>query len=421
MNPVSFILHYKATNTYALNVIAGAAMSKIDSPHLEVIFADRTTTLVESIQKALREQRKAVVVWSFYSPHFLKCVEDLHTVKQHVQDKNVLHFAGGVHATAETEATLRAGFDLATIGEGEKTVVQILQKILAGGDFRTVKGVAYIDGSGKFVSNGTSDLIELDDFPPFAPKIPRVNPIEITRGCVYACSFCQTPFMFKARFRHRSVENICEHVRFMQDIGARDVRFITPTSLSYGSNDNTVQPDKIEELLSSVHASLKSDGRLFFGTFPSEVRPEHVSPKALKIIKKYCSNNNIVMGGQSGSANVLNKNHRGHDVESIRRAVRYCVEEGFLPNVDLIFGLPGETPRDLKATLELADELTTLGARIHGHTFMPLPGTPLKNALPGHITQEAENKLHKLIARGKLYGQWKTQKSIAHELSRSSQ
>ena len=31
--------------------------------------------------------------------------------------------------------------------------------------------------------------------------------LEITRGCVYACSFCQTPFMFKARFRHRSVGN----------------------------------------------------------------------------------------------------------------------------------------------------------------------------------------------------------------------
>ena len=123
------------------------------------------------------------------------------------------------------------------------------------------------------------------------------------------------------------------------------------------------------------------------------------------------------MGGQSGSENVLKKNHRGHDVESIRRAVRYCVEEGFLPNVDLIFGLPDETDRDLKATLELADELTSLGARIHGHTFMPLPGTPLKNAPPGHIPPEAEDKLHKLIARGKLYGQWKTQKSIAHTLS----
>lgn len=320
MNQISFIIYYKATNTYALNVIAGAVMSKIDSPHLEVIFAERLDTLVDAIHTALRNRRKAIVAWSFYSPHFHKCVEDLQTVKQRVQDENVIHLAGGVHATAEAEATLREGFDLATIGEGEKTVVQLLQNILAGEDFRSVKGVAYIDASGKFVSNGSGELIELDEFPPFAPKIPRVNPIEITRGCVYACSFCQTPFMFKARFRHRSVENICEYVRFMQKAGAPDVRFITPTSLSYGSNNNAVRLDKIEELLSSVHASLKSNGRLFFGTFPSEVRPEHVTPDALRLIKKFCSNNNIVMGGQSGSEDVLKKTHRGHDVESIRRA-----------------------------------------------------------------------------------------------------
>jgi hypothetical protein len=37
---------------------------------------------------------------------------------------------------------------------------------------------------------------------------------------------------------------------------------------------------------------------------------------------------------------------------------------------------------------------------------------PLKNATPGHIPQEAENKLHKLIARGKLYGQWKHKKRL---------
>ncbi len=87
MNQISFIIYYKATNTYALNVIAGAVMSKIDSPHLEVIFAERLDTLVDAIHTALRNRRKAIVAWSFYSPHFLKCIEDLQTMKQRVQDE----------------------------------------------------------------------------------------------------------------------------------------------------------------------------------------------------------------------------------------------------------------------------------------------------------------------------------------------
>ena len=417
MTDVSLIIYYKPTNTYALNVIAGAVQSRIDSPHLEIIFADRISILIDEISNALLRRRKIVVAWSFYSPHFQKCAEDLRAVKQQIDDERILHIAGGVHATAETEATLRAGFDLAAVGEAEKTIVRFMEAVLNDASLRKIKGIAQIDESGQLDSNGSGEPIELDEFPPFAPKTPRVNPIEITRGCVYACSFCQTPFMFKARFRHRTVENICHWIRFMQDNGARDVRFITPTSLSYGSSDDSVNLGKIEELLSSARNQMRADGRLYFGTFPSEVRPEHVTPEALRLIKKFCNNDNIVMGAQSGSDAVLTKTHRGHDVECIRRAVRYCVEEKFLANVDLIFGLPGETSDDLKATLGLAEELTTIGARIHGHTFMPLPGTPLKNAPPGIIPAEAETRLHKMISRGKLYGQWNEQKTFAQQLS----
>ncbi|MFZ9627664.1 MAG: radical SAM protein, partial [Burkholderiaceae bacterium] len=77
----------------------------------------------------------------------------------------------------------------------------------------------------------------MDDFPPFAPKHDRYGAIEITRGCIYACSFCQTPFLNKARFRHRSPDNVAHYARLLREAGHRDVRFISPTSLSYGSAD----------------------------------------------------------------------------------------------------------------------------------------------------------------------------------------
>ena len=41
--------------------------------------------------------------------------------------------------------------------------------------------------------------------------------------------------MFGGRFRHRSVASVREHVRRIVSYGLRDVRFITPTSLSYGA------------------------------------------------------------------------------------------------------------------------------------------------------------------------------------------
>ncbi|MBX7153051.1 TIGR04013 family B12-binding domain/radical SAM domain-containing protein [bacterium] len=413
---ISVIFYYKATNTYALNVLIGAIQEKINSQDLEIILANRVDNLIAAILDTRSQGHKVLTGWSFYSPHYTKCIADLKFVKQAITDPEVVHLAGGVHATAEPESTLRAGFDYVAIGESEKTITAIVQNLIDGKNIDTIKGIAFLH-DGKYHSNGSGELIDLDEFPPMAPKFSRVNPIEITRGCVYACSFCQTPFMFKARFRHRSVENVCEYVAFMMSEGAKDVRFITPTSLSYGSDEASVNLEKIEHLLSSVHKTIAGQGRIFFGTFPSEVRPEHVTPEALRLIKKYCHNDNILMGAQSGSSSMLDKLHRGHDVESIRRAVRYCIEEGFLPNVDFIFGLPEETREDVRASLALADELTGMGARIHGHTFMPLPGTPLKNAPPGHVDQDTLSHLHKLVAKGKLYGQWNEQAKIAHSLA----
>ena len=52
-------------------------------------------------------------------------------------------------------------------------------------------------------------------------------------------------------------------------------------------------------------------GRIFFGTFPSELRPEHVSPRALALITRYCDNRVVILGGQSGSDRVLEAMGRG--------------------------------------------------------------------------------------------------------------
>ena len=112
------------------------------------------------------------------------------------------------------------------------------------------------------------------NFPSHQKRWERFNALEITRGCVFSCRFCQTPFMFSARFRHRSVENVRWHVDRMRERGLRDVRFITPTALSYGSQ--TEEPDlaAVEELLAGCREGIGPNGRVFFGSFPSEIRPE---------------------------------------------------------------------------------------------------------------------------------------------------
>ncbi|MFQ6057029.1 MAG: hypothetical protein ACE5J3_13735, partial [Methanosarcinales archaeon] len=57
-----------------------------------------------------------------------------------------------------------------------------------------------------------------------------------------------------------------------------------------------------------------------------------------------------------------------------------------------------------------------MGARIHGHVFIPLAGTPYKNAPSTKLNEDDKKFLDKLVSQGKLYGNWKEQEKIAESI-----
>ncbi|SCL27608.1 B12-binding domain/radical SAM domain protein, MJ_1487 family [Micromonospora pallida] len=409
------VLRYRKAVTYGFHVLLGALEEHPTSTRYEVRFGETPEATATHVRAALGTGAgRVLVLWSFYSPDAEALAEELALIRGLVDAPNVAHVAGGVHATAEPGQTLDAGWDVAAVGEGETTLLRLVD---AAGDPTGIPGLAYRDPAGAVVRTRRPERRPLDEFRGFSLRWNRFNALEITRGCVFSCRFCQTPFMFSAKFRHRSVANVRWHVDAMRERGLRDVRFITPTALSYGSQTDEPNLDAVEELLASCREGIGPNGRVFFGSFPSEIRPEHLTRDALRLVRKYCANTNIIVGAQSGSDRILDAAKRGHGVEEVRRAVRLGVEEGFGINVDMIFGMPGEDQADVTASLRLAQELADLGARIHAHTFMPLPGTPWREAPPGDVAPETIREVDRLSQRGALYGHWQKQRDHAARLA----
>ncbi len=397
------LAHSVRSGIAALNCVTGAVEEDV-----EVRFVKDLDSLVRAAREGRDAGRAVVVAWSFYSVDFEAAAADLAAVRP--LTRGALHVAGGVHATAEPQATLRAGFDLLVLGEGETTLRTLMSTVARGEDPRALRGVAHLDAA------GPGERLPLDAFPSF--RHGRWQPIEITRGCIYACAFCQTPYFFKARFRHRSVESVRAHVQAMRAEGSRFVRFLTPTALSYGSDDEVPNLDAVEALLRATREAAGPDARVYFGTFPSEMRPEHVSPEALAILRRWVDNDTVVLGAQSGSERVLAAMRRGHGVEEVERAVRLTAEAGFRPEVDLLLGYPGETREDREASLRLASRLVQMGARIHSHAMLPLPGTPTRDAVPEPIEPEIATGLARRAARGAAWGPWRRQVLAADRLVR---
>lgn len=412
MNRPRIVAMHARSGLVGLNVVTAALDADPRTAGVDIVFAKSPDQMID----ALRAEGSAIALWSFYSPDFGPATRDLERVR--AAAVSALHVAGGVHATAEPLATLRAGFDLVAIGEGEHTLVEIVDAVTHGRDPRPLPGVAHLEG-GRLVSHGPGERKPLDAYPAFNARYKKWNALEITRGCVYACSFCQTPYMFKARFRHRSVANVRDHIDRMRFSGSRFVRFLTPTSLSYGSNDTECNLDAVDELLATVREGAGAEAKIFFGTFPSEIRPEHVTERALDVLSRWIDNRTLVIGGQSGSDRILEATRRGHTVDDVVRAVTLAVAAGFQPDVDFLLGLPGETAEDRALSMALAERLVGMGARIHSHAFMPLPGTPLRDAVPTAIEESTARAMARLESKGKAYGQWRKQLVTADDLVRA--
>jgi B12-binding domain/radical SAM domain protein len=409
---VSLILHYRKTARYALNVLLGAVETHPATRDVPARIAEGPDAVAEACREALAAGRLPVVAWSFYTAGFREAAAELASVRARTEHPGVLHVAGGAHPSGDPEGTLRAGFDLAAIGEGEGTLPDLLAAVAEGTDARSVGGLAWLEG-GALRRSGRRRPVDLDAVPACAPRAVRLNPIEITRGCAWACRFCQTRFLFRSGVRHRSLESVRDTIRFHVAVNGKEIRFLTPSGLSYGSFGTEPYLDAVEALLAAAREEAGPGRGVFFGTFPSELRPEHVSPRALRIVRRFCDNRRIAVGGQSGSERMLAAIGRGHGVEAVVQAVRYATEAGFTPDVDLVFGLPGETEEDRAATLAHAEALAALGARIHAHAFMPLPGTPWARAAPGEIDSVTRALLDRLASAGRAHGAWRRQRALA--------
>ena len=134
------------------------------------------------------------------------------------------------------------------------------------------------------------------------------------------------------------------------------------------------------------------------------------------MLRGYVANESLQIGLQSSSNRVLALSNRKHTVKQGLEAVRISLDTGFLPHVDMIFGLPGETTEELHDSIELCYELVEMGAKTHGHVFMPLPGSEYECAPPGKLDSESRRLLGELARRKDLTGSWSTQERLSEEL-----
>ncbi len=164
--------------------------------------------------------------------------------------------------------------------------------------------------------------------------------------CNYACSFC-----FYAKRVGTPRAQMERYVRAV----ARELEWIPPgtplAQLYVGGGTPTALPaDLLDELLAAIGArtSPVADASLTV-----ESSPESISPAHLDVLRRH-GVNRVSMGIESLDAGILAAIDRRHGTAEALDACTLLVDGGFVTNVDLIYGFPGQSEDDFRADLAAA-------------------------------------------------------------------
>jgi len=268
---------------------------------------------------------------------------------------------GGPHASSLAERTLLEcdALDAVVFGEGEQTILEIMDRLASREDLSGVHGTAYRDPGG-IVVNASRKLVEDLDTIPFPAwdlipmqkyvastwfpnKVKQYTNIFTSRGCPYGCTFCGAKTTWTRKFRARSPENVMAEVEEVYR------RFGIPNF--FISDDLfTLKRKRVMEI-----CTLILEKRLPI-TWTCLSRVNTVDPEMLALMKKagcYL----ISYGLESGSQEVLDKLDKGTTVEQGIAAVEMTRAAGIKVFGSFMIGSPGETPETVEATIKLIRKL----------------------------------------------------------------
>jgi radical SAM superfamily enzyme YgiQ (UPF0313 family) len=301
-------------------------------------------------------------------------------------DPGIVTVLGGPHMTmAAEDAMLRVpDLDLAVVGEGEVTLLELVRALESGSGPGAVKGVFHrIDGRAVFT--GKRPRIEdLDVLPmPARHLIPiehyrfevatrdgrrwKAQNIMTSRGCPFDCYFCATPVNWGRRMRGFSPERVVDEIEHLiTRYGAEYIWFYDDT-LNYDNRRLHVIMDKILE-------------RRFDIRFCSEFRVDNIDRVLLeKMVRAGLAwgHFGIEAGSERVRRDIVGKKF---DIALAEQFVRWAGELGFVPDAFLIFSHYTETWEEARETIRVMDRLKTINPETEFATALlhVYPGTPLE-------------------------------------------
>lgn len=350
--------------------LACLGASLIEEGHLVKIF-DFNLNNYKEFLKVLENFDPSFIGITFVTP-LIKEVDKISKIIKEKNKKTTL-IGGGAHCSSFPDSALKeTKLDIVVFGEGDFA----LKEIVAKEKLDKIKGVAYWE-KGVIKVNKPRDFIKNLDSLPFPAhdlydfkkyKIPfaiaRKNPVawlETSRGCVFECIYCNKS-CFGRNFRVKSPERVVNEFKHIKNLGFKEIHLTDD-----GFTTNIERAKKICKLL------IKNNVDISWSTITG-IRVDRVDLELLKLMKK-AGCYRVYYGIESGDEQILKNIKKKITLKQVVNAVRWAKEAKLEVAGYFMIGLPGETKKTMKNTLNFAKfldlDLTKISITI------PLPATEM--------------------------------------------
>lgn len=282
---------------------------------------------------------------------------------------NAVIVVGGPQMSIYPEESLSWDcFDIAVVGDGEETLLDICEHVHSGSDYRDILGTCVRLPTGDVIKNlprplskdinkypmAAWDLLPVESYhcltllKPFATMVT-------TRGCPWHCGYCSQVYSEKLRFR--DVGLVAEEMEYLEkNYGVREIVFFDET-FTIGKKRMRRFAEEVQRRNLSVKFNIRA-------------RVDTIDRDVVRMLKG-AGLRSIHMGVEAGSDRVLKIMNKQITRAQTENAFRICREEGVDTRGYFMIGYYDAVPQDVEDTIEFASSLGLDWASFSVATALP--------------------------------------------------
>ena len=296
--------------------------------------------------------------------------------------------AGGEHATAAPDLCLQhSPLDYIVLGEGEETIVHLVDAIENKRELSEVPGIAFLKDQKLFKTKPRKRIKEIKEIPwPAWDLFPlqkyfdhkmshgvyrgRTLPVMATRGCPYTCTFCSNPQMWGKKYEMRPPEDFVNELEYLyQEYQVTNFDLYDLTAIIF------------KDWIVAMCQEILNRGLNITYQLPSGTRAEAIDFEVADLLfRSGCKN--ITYAPESGSKEVLRRVKKKVKVHKMLESIKHSYKAGINVHLNMIIGFPEDTHGNFWVTWWFIIRASWYGANdMAMAVFTPYPGSDLYDEL----------------------------------------